>query len=351
MHEGVTALPPAGWYPDAFDPSARRWWDGGAWTAHVRRPEVVASVPAAPAEPALSRRQLREQVGPLTQGEPAEAPTSIAVLERPADISSVEYARRAAGYEPRAPESVAYAYASGPSVVVYGSTLTLPSWLIATSPLWYGGLAAIVGGIVGALHPNTTTAIVGFPVLGAFITMLVLLARTDASRLAERGYLPPSPKWGWLPFVYLIMRITRTGPKSVGLLVTYVIAQIVYFAVIIIAALVILAPLIAGASSPSAAGIAPPTSESEFVASPDDRAYLLTQDGMSEGAAYLLGYPEGMEQVQCAPFPGTAGGTTTQCLAVVDGAQWVVTLELTPDAAFPYAVHDVQQVDGAAVQT
>jgi hypothetical protein len=353
MHEGGTGLPPAGWYPDALDPAARRWWDGAAWTAHVRLPEPVASVPAPPAEPALSRRQLREQVGPLTQGGPAEASTSVAVLERPADISSVEYARRAAGYEPRAAEPIVYG--SHPSVVVYGSTLTLPSWLIATSPLWYGGLAAIVGGIVGALHPNTTTAIVGFPVLGAFIAMLVLLARTDATRLAERGYIPPSPKWGWLPFVYLILRVMRTGSKSVGLLVTYVLAQTVYFGVIAIAFLVILAPLLAGVNSQSAVGTAPTQSEQSAsvpeTVTPEDRAYLLTPEGMPEGVAYLLGSSVATDGIQCTPF-AQGGASTTQCLVLVEGGQWVVTLELTPDdPAFPYSVYDVRQVDGGAVQT
>jgi membrane protease YdiL (CAAX protease family) len=39
-------MPPAGWYPDPWDPSGRRYWDGLAWTAGV----APAAVPAQPSE-------------------------------------------------------------------------------------------------------------------------------------------------------------------------------------------------------------------------------------------------------------------------------------------------------------
>ncbi len=31
----ATALAPAGWYPDPFDPHAWRWWDGSSWTVYA----------------------------------------------------------------------------------------------------------------------------------------------------------------------------------------------------------------------------------------------------------------------------------------------------------------------------
>ncbi len=34
-------LPPAGWYPDALDPSKARWWDGSRWGDNVRSASQV----------------------------------------------------------------------------------------------------------------------------------------------------------------------------------------------------------------------------------------------------------------------------------------------------------------------
>lgn len=353
MIEGENGLPPAGWYPDPRDPSARRWWDGAAWTSHVAALQPVAS---AGAEPALTRRQLREQAGPLTQGAADDGLSAVAVLERPAEISSVEYARRAGGYEPRAPEPIAYPL--NPSVVVYGSAHTLPVWLIATSPAWYAGLTAIVGGVFQALSPSGQPAIVGFPLLGGFITMLVLLSRADAARLADRGYIPPSPKWGWLPFVYLILRIQRTGAKSVGPLVTYLIAQIVYFGLIVAAVLVILAQVMGGQlpQPVSAGGVpGPDTGAADpYVAilTPDERAYFLTQEGIEAGVSGMLDSVLRVDELHCAEFTELQPGSTSQCLAFSEGARWVVSLELAPDDAnFPFEIVDVQQLDDVAVES
>lgn len=344
----MTALPPAGWYPDALDATATRWWDGSAWTVHVRRPDAAASVPVAPAtpsEPALSRRQLREQVGPLTHGEPEEAATAVAVLERPAEISSVEYARRAGGYEPRAAEPVPYTL--DPSIVVYGSVHTLPAWFLATSPLWYLGLTAIVGGVFGVLSQGTQPTWIGFPVLGTFIGILVLLAREDVKRLHLRGYLPPSPAWAVLPIVYLIMRIVRTGARSAGMLVTYVLAQIIYFLLIIVAVIALLAPLLGG-SSYETATVQPGQTAPDYTPAtltPDDRAYFLTQEGIESAVAGQLEGSLVVDELHCSTFDQPTPDTTATCIVLAEGRRWVVTLELAPETDnFPFQIIDVSEL-------
>jgi Protein of unknown function (DUF2510) len=46
--------PAAGWYHDPSDAGAWRWWDGGAWTDHVRASDGVATAPALHAVPPIS---------------------------------------------------------------------------------------------------------------------------------------------------------------------------------------------------------------------------------------------------------------------------------------------------------
>lgn len=45
---------PAGWYPDPWQPSQQRWWDGTAWTGYATPP--AAAPPVAPAGPGSALR-------------------------------------------------------------------------------------------------------------------------------------------------------------------------------------------------------------------------------------------------------------------------------------------------------
>jgi hypothetical protein len=48
-------LPAAGWFPDPRDTARLRWWDGGAWWPHPRRPvEAVRPIVVTPTGPAFS---------------------------------------------------------------------------------------------------------------------------------------------------------------------------------------------------------------------------------------------------------------------------------------------------------
>jgi Protein of unknown function (DUF2510)/Domain of unknown function (DUF4333) len=43
--------PPAGWYDDPEDPSAKRYWDGKDWTPHRQRKSIASSAPPPPQSP------------------------------------------------------------------------------------------------------------------------------------------------------------------------------------------------------------------------------------------------------------------------------------------------------------
>jgi hypothetical protein len=86
--EPVAAVIAAGWYADPMGSEQARWWDGSAWTAELSteaRAEsgavagLAALAACTDAAAPLSRRQLRERIGPLTSASiliDAPAPTS-----------------------------------------------------------------------------------------------------------------------------------------------------------------------------------------------------------------------------------------------------------------------------------
>lgn len=206
MNETATGLPPAGWYPDAADASSRRWWDGTAWTAHV--------APLAPA--------------PLI----ADVP----LLERPAEMSSHDYALIAGGYTPRPTVTASY---RALEPVPLGSPQTLPGWFIAVSPLWYAGVGILVGVIGRLIFPNAGQQVAAAPSLIAFILILVGLAREDRKRMHARGYRPVATGWVLIPLVYLILRTVRTGRSGAGMLVVHLVLQLAFLALVVFAAIAI----------------------------------------------------------------------------------------------------------------
>jgi hypothetical protein len=209
MNESATGLPPAGWYPDAADSSSRRWWDGAAWTAHV-----------AP-------------LAPVSQG---TADNAIALLERPADMSSQDFALIAGGYTPKPTETASY-HATEP--VWLGSPQTLPGWFIAVSPLWYAGVGILVGIIGRLIFPGAEQSVAAAPSLIAFLLILVGLAREDRKRMHARGYRPVATGWVLIPLVYLILRTVRTGRSGAAMLVVYLVLQLAFLALVVVLAIAI----------------------------------------------------------------------------------------------------------------
>lgn len=117
--EPLVSLIAPGWYADPMGSGQSRWWDGIAWTAELsaRTPvEPVAAADAvAPAEAAvfatpadagapLSRRQLRELVGPLTTGPvPTDAPAETSPVPAPVVLGTPSAPADVAGQPPVAP--------------------------------------------------------------------------------------------------------------------------------------------------------------------------------------------------------------------------------------------------------
>lgn len=246
MNENASGLPPGGWYPDPLEPTKRRWWDGAAWTVHVHASELTSSVRAA--QQATTRRELREREVALATAEYGTVEyvagiPAVAVLERPAGISSAEFARRAAGYAPKATASEGIAparFAAEP--VRLGSAQTLPAWFIALSPLWYGGIEVIVSLIGRLIVPNAERPIV-VPTIVILGFILIALARVDGSRLNDRGYRPVRSGWALLPVVYLGMRVSRTGSASAPMLLTYIALQLLFLAIVVGFAVLLLVAL------------------------------------------------------------------------------------------------------------
>jgi hypothetical protein len=343
MHDGETGLPPAGWYPDTRDVGSHRWWDGQAWTAHVTRPEPEGSV-AQPAAEQVTRRQLREQAA----GEPVRETqlASLALLDRPAEISSREYARRAAGYEPRATDSVRETAAT--QVIVYGSPNTVSGWFFAVSPAWYGG----VNLLASALFPAVDRPALALPSLIGVLVLFWGLARTDGKHLQERGYRPTSAWWILVPLVYFILRTARTGSRGAAMLVTYLLLQLLIIVVVFVTVFAALAAYQQQQSTDASSQATPfaqsgdPTAGTPQALSDPQREFLLTPDGMLLGVSNLL-TGDAVTVQQCEPFASTEQGATTHCLVLSADGQYDVTLSLTPQYAdTPYEVLSITPLNG-----
>ncbi|MGX5680242.1 DUF2510 domain-containing protein [Schumannella luteola] len=178
-----TPTTPAGWYPDPTGSRAARWWDGTAWTEHVRDPEPAPRAPLA-------------------------SPTSV----QPAAAAFAEHRRfDYLGADARPVDRVA-------DTPPPAEGWTWPVILIAMASLG----AILVLGVSLALGLDVTVAAVVSGIAG---WLTLPLGFVDRAVLRSRGYRGASGWWMLLStLVFLIVRYAslredglRTG-GTIGLL-------------------------------------------------------------------------------------------------------------------------------------
>lgn len=385
----TSGLPPEGWYPDRPNATRLRHWTGTGWTNEFRpieptpepapappvaggpseRTPVVSSPVRETTDPVRSRRELRAQVGALVLGEPDEAPVAMAPpvavaptataealetlpapapetardarptpapdtpaeplpvipkAEADATLSSVNRARVAGGYAPVREKGWQETFAASADLPT-GSSQTFAGWLYAASPLWLGLLIIAGTTVLSLVNPFLVQgglAIVGF-------AMTFLLARQDIRHLTERGYRAPSLWWVILPFFYFIVRMVRVGVRGVAMVVTYLLSFIALTALLYFS--FIGNPLLLNSLVPSipADSSAIPTPVATLTA--QERANLLTQDGVEAQLRVDLAATFDVGAVDCVPFANLDEGTTTTCVVNLDGVDYNAGLQVTPD--------------------
>lgn len=242
--------PAAGWYHDPADAGAWRWWDGTAWTDHVRAKEEAP--PSAPipvvVEPVPTHPPVFEtapEPEPAPGPQPAPAPEPTAESEAAPPVSGIPQPGQVAAGPPAPPAPIPsyastpvtdqmYWHSSAAEVIEvprlnHGSTgaIRLPNapvpsyvrdwndlgspntagiWLLAALPLMSFPIGFVLGMVFGFAG---VPAQVGNAVLaGLLLGLQWIFASFDQRALAQRGYHPPSIWWMLLfpPLAYFIAR-------------------------------------------------------------------------------------------------------------------------------------------------
>lgn len=212
MTDQATRVVSAGWYQDPAMAEQVRWWNGVAWTEHVREKPSIAQ--AAPASSVTLR---------TTEAAGAEA----AATESTATETSQQRVASARDLERQ------FALGSSDRHIVSGQTTrraaehraaghasTAAAWMIALSPL----LTLVLGIVAAYVYFYVLATPIVFVIAVAVPYLLCLLwALGDGRTLKDRGFRPPSPAFALLTGLgYLIVRRVRIpgfGPIAMFLVV------------------------------------------------------------------------------------------------------------------------------------
>lgn len=233
MTDQATRVVPAGWYQDPATPDQVRWWNGLAWTEHVRdKPGAEtsaanqgvtirttagqAAVEETTAQRIAAARELERQFGIGTSEN--EIITGAAALGYGSSASSQGAQTPAAAAT--APAAIGAGRRSATSRSATSRTATGSAWLIALSPL----LAIVLGIVAAYIYFYVYATPIVFVVAAAVPYLLVVLwALSDGRALKARGFIPPSPALALLTGLgYLIARrikVPGSGPLAMLLVV------------------------------------------------------------------------------------------------------------------------------------
>ncbi|MER3389282.1 MAG: DUF2510 domain-containing protein [Microcella sp.] len=264
---------PEGWYRDPSLPATRRWWDGTAWTDHVRpdedaglglgslrRSAASAASVASPASPAVSEAMTFAVPSELEGTKPVSSVGSAAAGDAFGGGSwraeTPPWAESSAAAPSGAQSSAAVPAGAGSSVAVAGSNVAVPSgpgsfaaptsvaelesvdyapmerswgasavaapvrrtplaagtagaWLLALSPLLNLLLAAGVGALVLVDPVSPVSVIVAWIATALVLVWLVLAVIADFRRLGALGYAS-RPSVFWIVLGPLPYLISRT---------------------------------------------------------------------------------------------------------------------------------------------
>ena len=244
MTDQATRVVPAGWYQDPAVSEQVRWWNGLAWTEHVRDKPTAPPVSAgnatldaaaasattaerteeSTAERIAAARELERQFGIGTsENEIITGATALGFGTASATDSSqrdrsatstpgTESGSRPTGALNPANPAVQRA-AAAHSTGARSRTTTGAAWLIALTPL----LTVLLAATAAYVFFYVTAAPVVFLIAVLVPYLLGLLwALNDGRTLKSRGFDPPSPWWALLTSLgYLILRRIRvpgSGP-------------------------------------------------------------------------------------------------------------------------------------------
>lgn len=216
----ATRVVSAGWYQDPASSVQVRWWNGVAWTEHVReKPTAALSSSGAAADANVTAGSNVTADSNVTVGEDVtetheERIAAVRDLEHQFGIGSVEnpvVAARTSGQT---------ATAASVTTRSTGRGSTAAAWMIALSPV----LAIVVGVVAAYIYFYLFGNPIVFVIAAAIPYLLcVLWALADGRTLRDRGFNPPSPALALLTGLgYLIVRRTRvpgSGPIAMLLVV------------------------------------------------------------------------------------------------------------------------------------
>lgn len=251
MTDQATRVVPAGWYQDPALSEQVRWWNGLAWTEHVRDKPTVAAAPATPlvvtanststtssaataettADRIAAARDLERQFGVGTsENEIITGATALGfgagaqrVLEPVSQQQAHSQTTSTTPINPAARQAAADQEAAGrrrAGVRTTARSATGSAWLIALTPVLMlaAGIAAAYVFFYVAANPVVFVLAFLIPYL-----LGVLWALSDRRALTSRGFTPPSPLWSLLGGIgYLIarrIRVAGSGPLAMFLVV------------------------------------------------------------------------------------------------------------------------------------